>query len=108
MRRNNLARNLELFELQRVIAEDDRLYKIDIEANKITELEKRQVEWITQAEATIRAALNPDPNSPFTYYDRELTFWEKYRGAIYFGAAIGLVITIAKWTYILVNNGAMS
>ena len=92
MRRNNLARNLERFELQRVIAEDDRLYKIDIEANKILELEKRQVEWMTQAEATRRAVLNPDPNSPVTYYDRELLFLEKHKAKILPLAAFGLVL----------------
>ena len=92
MRRNNLARNLERFELQRVIAEDDRLYKIDIEENKITELEKRQVEWMTQKQATIRAALNPDPNSPVTYYDRELSFLEQHKAKILPLAALGLLL----------------
>jgi len=105
MRRNNLARNLERFELQRVIAEDDRLYKIDMEFLKKIMLKKNKVEWITQAATDRRAELNPDPNSPVTYYDRELTLWEKWKGTVYVSIAIALVITIAKLTYIFVDNG---
>ena len=107
MRRNNLARNLERFEAQKKIRlETDKRWKEGMAL--LESMMAKQDVWLTQAEADRIAELNPDPNSPVTYYDRELTFWEKYRGAIYFGAAIGLVITIAKWTYILVNNGAMS
>ena len=89
MRRNNLARNLERFELQRVIAEDDRLYKIDIEKNEQIRWDAAKLmlkndircrEWMTdEAVNGMRENLTP-------------SFLEKHKAKILPLAALGLVL----------------
>jgi len=89
MRRNNLARNLERFELQRVIAEDDRLYKIDIKKNEQMRWDNAKLklnndircrQWMTDdAVSGMRKNLTP-------------SFLERHKAKILPLAALGLVL----------------
>lgn len=94
MRRNNLARNLELFEAQKKIRlETDKRWKEGMAL--LESMMAKQDVWLTQAEADRIAELNPDPNSPVTYYEPERSDMRKvkrFTAAVWCLAALGLVL----------------